>query len=122
MDWGHCNARISTPSLTLARLGGMSRPYNATMRVSFNGYFVEIPHTGSGQYTAHLLDRLPSDEMLVARPPERLSDLARLRWEQMQWPRIARRSGADLLHSPYFALPLHRDMPAVVTIHDLIPM
>src|SRR5436853_373235 len=92
------------------------------MRVSFNGYFVEFPHTGSGQYTAHLLNHLPTDEMLVARPPSLMGDLRRFLWEQRRWPRQAYRAGADLLHSPYFALPLARRLPAIVTIHDLIPM
>src|SRR4051794_17146450 len=94
----------------------------AGMKVSFNGYFVDLPHTGSGQYTGHLLKRLPADEMLVAQPPRSMGDMTRLLWEQRMWPRQAYRAGADLLHSPYFTLPLTRRLPAVVTIHDLIPM
>jgi glycosyltransferase involved in cell wall biosynthesis len=51
-----------------------------------------------------------------------MGDMTRLLWEQRIWPRQALRAGADVMHAPYFALPLTRRLPAVVTIHDLIPM
>jgi len=35
---------------------------------------------------------------------------------------LARESGADLLHVPYWAPPARHTLPTVVTIHDLIPM
>ena len=88
--------------------------------VSFNGWFLNHQHTGSGQYAVHLLERLPG--LGVAKPRALSGNLAKLRWEQLDWPRQARRQGARLLHSGYFALPLRRSLPAVVTIHDLIPM
>ncbi len=90
----------------------------ALPEVSLNGYFLANPFTGSGQYTVHLIEELP--ELVVARPKGAVGNLGKLRWEQLEWPRQARR--ADVLHCPYFALPLRRDRPAVVTIHDLIPM
>jgi glycosyltransferase involved in cell wall biosynthesis len=40
--------------------------------------------------------------------------------EQVELPRILRRHGVDLLHSPHFLLPLLRPCPAVATIHDVI--
>ena len=92
----------------------------ASPEVSFNGWFLNNPHTGSGQYAVHLLERLPG--LAVAKPPAPAGNLAKLRWEQLDWPRQAGREGARLLHSGYFALPLRRTLPAVVTIHDLIPM
>jgi len=90
------------------------------LNVSLNGYFLANPHTGSGQYTVHLLDQLPW--LQVANPAAPLSNVGKLRWEQLGWPRAAAKARADILHCPYFALPLRRRMPAVVTIHDLIPM
>jgi len=90
------------------------------MRVSLNGYFLNNPHTGSGQYTLQLIEHI--SDLAVAKPQSLLSNPAKLRWEQLQWPAVARKAGATLLHSPYFALPLTRSLPAVVTIHDLIPM
>lgn len=92
------------------------------MRVSLNGYLLNNPHTGSGQYATHLLEYLHGVEMAVARPAAMLGNLAKLQWEQAGWPAAARKSRAELLHAPYFALPLRRQLPAVVTIHDLIPM
>ena len=91
-----------------------------TRCVSLNGYFLSNPDTGSGQYTIHLLEQLP--DMAVSKPHGLLGNAAKLGWEQWQWPREAHRGGAALLHCPYFALPLRRGLPAVVTIHDLIPM
>lgn len=90
------------------------------VNVSLNGYFLGNPHTGSGQYTIHLVEQLK--ELHVARPEEPLGNLGKLRWEQLGWPATAREQRADLLHCPYFALPLRRDRAAVVTIHDLIPL
>jgi glycosyltransferase involved in cell wall biosynthesis len=92
------------------------------MRVSLNGYFLAHPHTGSGQYTLHLIERAKGVDLAVAKPPGPLGDLRKLRWEQLDWPRQARKVGAEILHCPYFALPLRRSLPAVVTVHDLIPM
>src|SRR5207244_2372460 len=81
-----------------------------------------LPHTGSGQYTLHLLAHLEGVDTSVAKPSAPLGNAAKLRWEQLGWPAAAKKAEADLLHCPYFALPLRRRQPAVVTIHDLIPM
>jgi glycosyltransferase involved in cell wall biosynthesis len=40
--------------------------------------------------------------------------------EQLELPRILRRHGIDVLHSPHFNVPLQRVCPMVVTIHDVI--
>ena len=48
--------------------------------------------------------------------------LAKVWFEQVSFPRAGRRWRADLLHVPYWAFPLFSQTPAVVTIHDLIPM
>lgn len=47
--------------------------------------------------------------------------LAKLWWEQVTIPHLARRLGADLLWVPYWAAPLWQPTPVTVTIHDLIP-
>ena len=88
-----------------------------------NGWFLGQPHTGSGQYTTHLLRELRGVDVRAAHPPSNAaSNLGKLRWEQLGWPAVARNEEADLLHCPYFALPLKRNRPAVVTIHDVIPL
>jgi len=43
---------------------------------------------------------------------------------RQQWaiPRILRRLGADLYHSPYYLMPYRPGMPTVLTMYDLIPL
>jgi glycosyltransferase involved in cell wall biosynthesis len=44
---------------------------------------------------------------------------ARLAWEQTGLPLLAQQLGADVLHAPYYTIPLHSQQPVVVTIHDV---
>ncbi|MCC2312932.1 glycosyltransferase family 4 protein [Cellulomonas xiejunii] len=60
---------------------------------------------------------VPSAEVVVA--SSRIARRpARLAWEQVALPRIARRVRADLLHSPHYTMPLRPGLPVVVTLHD----
>ena len=43
---------------------------------------------------------------------------ARLAWEQTGLPLVAQQVGAELIHSPYYTMPLHVPVPTVVTVHD----
>ncbi|WP_035284535.1 glycosyltransferase family 4 protein [Actinokineospora spheciospongiae] len=43
---------------------------------------------------------------------------ARLTWEQTTLPRLVRRLGVDVLHSPHYTLPLAGQAASVVTLHD----
>jgi glycosyltransferase involved in cell wall biosynthesis len=43
-------------------------------------------------------------------------------WEQVRLPLAARRAGADVLHCPANSGPRFPLVPAVITIHDLIPL
>jgi len=119
------------------------------MRIVFNGWFIDQPHTGSGQYTRQLLRQLSrvapqheyalvvphknsfeiiditadTDFQLLASsllPPH--SNFRKLLFEQSNVPRAARAYGADVLHVPYWAPPLRSSVPIVVTIHDIIPL
>jgi len=45
--------------------------------------------------------------------------LARIAWEQVVWPVVARRDGLTLIHSMAFAMPRLAPCPTVVTIYDL---
>jgi len=119
------------------------------MRIVLNGWFIDQPHTGSGQYTRQLLKHLPQaapqHEYALVVPhkgsfkihditadtdlPALISDLQRpashfrkLLFEQSIMPRAARAYEADVLHVPYWAPPLRSSMPIVVTIHDIIPL
>jgi glycosyltransferase involved in cell wall biosynthesis len=113
------------------------------MHIAFNAWFWNRPDTGSGQYLRGLLTglRAVAPEVwltLIAPegwpidPPqgvgvERVAlhgagHLAKVRFEQADFPRIAGHIGADLAHIPYWGGPLSSPIPTVVTIHDLIPL
>ncbi len=120
------------------------------MRIALNGFFWDQPHTGSGQYLHRLWDAFPAlpesagHEVVLLLPPGtaappppgpgrrvirgapgpvagRGPDLAKVWWEQVGVPALARRLGAAVLHTPYLGAPLRAPCPQVVTAHDLIP-
>ena len=102
------------------------------MRVGINGWFMDQPQVGSGQYVRHLWQELSKRDdlsMLSFQPAGgtvtvRLHPwgaLGKVWWEQVDLPRAVR-SRVDLLHYPYFAAPWSSACPVVVTIHDLIPL
>jgi glycosyltransferase involved in cell wall biosynthesis len=81
--------------------------------------YVSMPH-GSGVYVRRLLEALRARgggiELLELREGGRGPELW---WEQVRLPALLRRRGAALVHSPDTFLPLRRNCPGVVTIHDL---
>jgi glycosyltransferase involved in cell wall biosynthesis len=116
------------------------------MRIAINAWFLDQPGTGSGQYLHGLLRALPEvareHRFLLAGPlghfdrdvpglqvefwsfpsPHWRSNLGKLLFEQVAFPRACRRWGADLAHVPYWGSPLRPATTTVVTIHDLIPL
>jgi len=122
------------------------------MRVVLNGWFIDQPNTGSGQYLRQLIARLPvlgpqHDYHLIA--PHRnafqvvdlnadfelriaefvqseirtpKSNFRKVLFEQSLIPRAAHALRADVMHVPYWAPPLNARVPIVVTIHDIIPL
>jgi len=80
---------------------------------------VLVPH---GTTTAQPLAALPQVAVMPLTLPSLPGPLAKLWWEQVAVPRQARRLRADLLWVPYWASPLWRSVPTVVTVHDLIPL
>ncbi len=121
----------------------------AFMRVAINAWFGDNPAVGSGQYLKYLLPAMleaeatlelvlvspkpfdlppawshPNLKFHLAQPPfaNPTSNLAKVWFEQITFPRACRQLGAYLAHVPYFGSPLSPTVPTVVTIHDLIPM
>jgi glycosyltransferase involved in cell wall biosynthesis len=119
------------------------------MRVAINAWFGDNPAVGSGQYLKYLLPALlevepslevtlvspkpfdpppawshPNLKIHVVAPPfvNPTSNLAKVWFEQITFPRACRRLGVNLAHVPYFGSSLSPTVPTVVTIHDLIPM
>jgi glycosyltransferase involved in cell wall biosynthesis len=116
------------------------------MRVAINGWFWHH-HTGSGQYTRHLLAHLvrlaPEHEFILVTPDQHLRittpeqcewratdqsqrqrkpGLRKVWFEQFTFPRACSTLKADLAHVPYWGSPLSPSVPTVVTIHDIIPL
>ncbi|MCL4507543.1 MAG: glycosyltransferase family 4 protein [Chloroflexi bacterium] len=95
------------------------------MRIALNAWFYDQPNTGSGQYTRNLVGALRAlsgslDIQLVT--PRKRSDLAKVWFEQVEFPRAAGKMRADIAFVPYWAPPLQCDIPVAVTVHDVIPV
>ena len=87
-----------------------------------------VPLLGKGDRLILLRDHAqPSPWDLTALAGERLrvvdAPISPFSLHQ-QWaiPRILRRLGADLYHSPYYLMPYRPKVPTVVTVYDLIPL
>ncbi|MFT4028594.1 MAG: glycosyltransferase family 1 protein [Protaetiibacter sp.] len=64
------------------------------------------------------LRRLAPHAELVAAPAIASRTWARLLWEQLGLPRLARKQHAEVIHSPHYTLPVASGLPRVVTFHD----
>ncbi len=108
-----------------------------TMRVLVDATALPENRGGVGRYVDGLVAALPGDVVVVCqeRDAETFRRLApgatvvgiaplwsrtpaRLVWEQLRLPGIARRLGADVIHSPHYTMPLLSGLPVVVTFHD----
>jgi len=115
------------------------------MKIAVNAQFLNKPGTGTGQYFIRLLEALlevDKENTYVlyseASTPPRPS-LPRLRvrivntpfytrddlirktiWEKFVFPKAVKKDKADLAWSPYFSVSRFRDIPHVMTIHDVI--
>ncbi len=68
---------------------------------------------------AERYSRLAPGATVVSAPSDISHRPARLAWEQNGLPGVADRLGADLIHSPFYTLPLRAERPVVVTVHDV---
>jgi glycosyltransferase involved in cell wall biosynthesis len=96
------------------------------MRVAIDTQSTLGRPTGIGSATRSLLNALrqlaPQHEFVELNlgADLRMRTDRRLRWQQIDLPRQARRSRADLLHVPGFDAPWLAPCPVVLTVHDLI--
>src|SRR6516164_5918022 len=63
--------------------------------------------------------RLVPHARVVAGPPALSHRSARLAWEQSGLPVVAQQVNADVIHVPYYSMPLRPGKPTVVTVHDV---
>ncbi|KAB8197621.1 glycosyltransferase [Nonomuraea phyllanthi] len=62
--------------------------------------------------------RLAPSALVVPGPVAISNRAARLAWEQTGLPLLARQTGAEVIHAPYYSIPLGSGLPTVVTVHD----
>jgi len=65
-----------------------------------------------------LYGRLAPHSRIVSTSDSNATRTARLTWEQTTLPRLVRRLGVDVLHSPHYTTPLANPAASVVTLHD----
>jgi glycosyltransferase involved in cell wall biosynthesis len=65
-----------------------------------------------------LYDQLAPSARIVPTAQSTATRTARLTWEQTTLPRLIRRLGVDVVHSPHYTLPLANPVASVVTLHD----
>jgi glycosyltransferase involved in cell wall biosynthesis len=65
-----------------------------------------------------LYGRLAPNSRIVPTSDSNATRTARLTWEQTTLPRLVRRLGVDVLHSPHYTTPLANPAASVVTLHD----
>jgi glycosyltransferase involved in cell wall biosynthesis len=63
--------------------------------------------------------RLAPGATIVAGPVGLGHRTERLAWEQNGLPIVVEQVGADVLHMPYYSMPLRPGVPTVVTVHDV---
>ncbi|MCW1969460.1 MAG: glycosyltransferase family 4 protein [Anaerolineae bacterium] len=100
------------------------------MKIAVNAWFADMPTNGTGQYTHHLINALrevaPHIELELVRPrrvPSGLiGDLAKIYFEQVEFPRQVKALKADVAFVPYWGPPMSCAAPVVCTVHDVISL
>jgi glycosyltransferase involved in cell wall biosynthesis len=110
------------------------------VRVLLDASAIPAQHGGVGRYVAALVEALATcgadlhvaaqsrdvdafaailgRDQVHALPGWAARRPARLVWEQVGLPRLARHLRADAVHSPHYTMPLLTRTPVVVTVHD----
>ncbi|MEV1246821.1 glycosyltransferase family 4 protein [Nonomuraea sp. NPDC050022] len=63
--------------------------------------------------------RLAPSARIMPGPVAITNRAARLAWEQSGVPLLARQAGAQVIHAPYYSMPIRAGLPTVVTVHDV---
>lgn len=116
------------------------------MHIAINGWFWDIPNSGSGQYLRRLMQYIPTInpelEISLVMPPHnpepddiphdieviptgksgKNSKFGKVWFEQRTFPEMAKRLNADIAHVPYWGSPLACSVPIVVSVLDVIPL
>ncbi|NUT41948.1 MAG: glycosyltransferase family 4 protein [Thermoactinospora sp.] len=63
--------------------------------------------------------RLAPSARVIPGPPSITNRSTRLTWEQTSLPVLAQQAGAQVIHAPYYSMPMRSGLPTVVTVHDV---
>jgi glycosyltransferase involved in cell wall biosynthesis len=91
--------------------------YLAELLPALDGLGVPMTIAVQSRDAAWIRTACPSANILPVAPRLRRRPL-RLIWEQIGLPRLAARSGAELIFSPHYTMPLLGRLPVVATFHD----
>lgn len=115
------------------------------MHIAFNGWFWN-QHVGSGEYLRQLVKNLlkvsPDLDLSLILPPhipnpadvpdkvkvihtgkgQSASKFRKVWFEQVTFPRMAKKVGADIAHVPYWGPPLSCPVRLVTTVLDVVPL
>ena len=97
--------------------GGVGRYVDEILLALMGRSDVEIAVVCQARDLRRMSAALPDAEVLAA-PAVAARRVARLVWEQTGLPLLARRLGADVVHSPHYTAPLAGMSASVVTVHD----
>lgn len=116
------------------------------MHIAINGWFWDVPNSGSGQYLRRLLEYIPRVnpelELSLVMPPHnpepsdiphdieivptgntaKSSKLGKVLFEQRTFPQMVKKLNVDIAHVPYWGSPLSSSVPIVVSVLDVIPL
>lgn len=99
------------------------------MKIGIDVQAAQGPKTGLGVYTENMTRHLKSEFVekhefffYAVATSRDMSTLRRLRWENFELPRLAKKDRLDLLHTAAFSPPYLKPARLVVTVHDLIGM
>ncbi|MFH1644882.1 MAG: glycosyltransferase family 1 protein, partial [Candidatus Omnitrophota bacterium] len=98
------------------------------MRIGIDAQSTIGSKTGIGYYAANLIEKLaknPEINLHAYKDSKALdlSTLARVKWENLRMPGLAKRDSLGILHIPGFAGPIKKgNYKKITTVHDLIGM
>lgn len=108
---------------------------NRPLRVTIDGSFLHLPPSGIGTYVRCLVAALRAEAdhlgvtIDVLEPSQRRIPRVGSRLHRFSWDTVGagigsarRRPRPDVLHLPQMSAPIVSPVPAVVTIHDVIPL
>ncbi|RBQ17091.1 glycosyltransferase family 1 protein [Spongiactinospora rosea] len=90
-----------------------------------DGLVAALDHAGADfavacqRADAERYQRLAPSARVLSGPPSITNRAARLNWEQTTVPVLAQQVGAQVIHAPYYSIPLRPGLPTVVTVHDV---